>query len=139
MHVDQIHSVHEIVVGSPGEAEDDATRMAKKRKSRGAEAAPPAPAAVDEAEQEEYDGADAVAEPPTSKRKVLTHRCTSVGWMPSGVTSLSAHHPADGAGGYIAVGRENGNVEVWALDGQFDAESEICVRQTHTHKPHAYA
>jgi hypothetical protein len=102
--------------------------MGKKRKksgSRGAEVG-------DDGAAASVEGVDGPAAPPTSKRRVLAHRCTSVGWMPSGVTSLSARAPAADAeaepgaaassssgGGYLAVGRENGNVEVWALDGQY--------------------
>ena len=101
------------------------TSMAKKRKK-----APKAAAEDGAAVREGAVDHGKAQGPPTARRRVLTHRCSSVGWMPSGVTSLSARAasaPSGGAedaaagsgGGYIAVGRENGNVEVWALDGQY--------------------
>ena len=102
--------------------------MGKKRKKSGSHGAE----VGDDGAAASVEGVDSPAAPPTSKRRVLAHRCTSVGWMPSGVTSLSARAPAADAeaepgaaassssgGGYLAVGRENGNVEVWALDGQY--------------------
>jgi WD40 repeat protein len=42
----------------------------------------------------------------------VLHRCTAVGWMPSGITSLAA---SDGDSRLLAVGRESGAVEVWSM------------------------
>lgn len=42
----------------------------------------------------------------------VVHRVSGCSWIPSGVTALSVS-----ADRYVAIGRDNGNVEVWALDG----------------------
>ena len=92
-------------------------KQPRSKRARSSEQ-PAAPAAVAAAAPPDAAAPDDAA-PPRAKRKVLTHRCSSVGWMPSGVTSISAHQPAAAAGGgYLALGRENGNVEVWSLDEQ---------------------
>ena len=44
-------------------------------------------------------------------RRLVAHRCTAVDWMPSGVTALDFNESHDS----LAVGRENGAVEIWSV------------------------
>jgi U3 small nucleolar RNA-associated protein 4 len=45
-----------------------------------------------------------------SPRRLVAHRCNLVNWLPSGITALAF----DAAWNFLAVGRENGMVEIWS-------------------------